>query len=611
MNNIRQLDSITINKIAAGEVIDRPASIIKELIENSLDANASHITIEIRDGGKQYIRITDNGDGIHKDDLPLAPIRHTTSKIKHIDDIYCLDSFGFRGEALSSICHCSDLTITSKQDNDHAYKINAHQDSISDLSVATHNKGTTIEVKDLFYNIPVRQQFLKSASTELSYINDIITHFSLINPLVDFIFINNQKEIINTTGIKDMSDLILLFYGKELKGKCAKVNFSIGSVTIQGYISDPTITFSNRNKQVLAINHRLIKNGLILKSIQDSFKDLIPQRRFPLVVFNIFIEQQTVDVNIHPQKLDIKFLSPGFIYDVIPKAINLALQEKTTHTDVLSEFVASTPSTSSPIVHEQPFSAPSGTTIQSSPSYKESSPEGQQPAFTYPEVFKKDSISSDELETSFTLYSKFNETPSPLDTHKPPHQVVEFFQLFKTYIVIKSSMGLYILDQHAVHERILYEKIKDDFAKQSARQVLLMSDIIDLGMELYPIYESNQDTFLDLNFVIEPFGGNQISIREVPVAFSGASNKDLIIDILEQFKQFPDSTRNLTLDKKETLQRQACRAAIKAGQTLAEPEVKKLIDDFIVSPQNYTCPHGRPLFIHYDKNKLETLFLRK
>ena len=611
MNNIRQLDSITINKIAAGEVIDRPASIIKELIENSLDANASHITIEIRDGGKQYIRITDNGDGIHKDDLSLAPIRHTTSKIKHIDDIYCLDSFGFRGEALSSICHCSDLTIISKQNNDHAYKINAHQDSISDLSVATHNKGTTIEVKDLFYNIPVRQQFLKSASTELSYINDIITHFSLINPLVDFIFINNNKEIINTTGIKDISDLILLFYGKDLKGKCAKVNFSIGSVTIQGYVSDPTITFSNRNKQVLAINHRLIKNGLILKSIQDSFKDLIPQRRFPLVVFNIFIEQQTVDVNIHPQKLDIKFLSPGFIYDVIPKAINLALQEKTAHTDVLSEFVASPPSSSSQTVYEQPFSTPSETTIQSSPTHKESSPKVQQTAFTYPEVFKKDSISLDELETSFTLYSKSNTAQSPLDTHKPPHHVVEFFQLFKTYIVIKSSMGLYILDQHAVHERILYEKIKDDFAKQSARQVLLMSDIIDLGMELYPIYESNQDTFLDLNFVIEPFGGNQISIREVPVAFSGASNKDLIIDILEQFKQFPDSTRNLTLDKKETLQRQACRSAIKAGQTLAEPEVKKLIDDFIVSPQNYTCPHGRPLFIHYDKNKLETLFLRK
>ena len=232
-------------------------------------------------------------------------------------------------------------------------------------------------------------------------------------------------------------------------------------------------------------------------------------------------------------------------------------------------------------------------------------PNRDKPSFSYPEVFKTEPISKQEVNNSFTLFSKNQTSQTTQQTE------VEFFQLFKTYIVIKSTNGLYIVDQHAVHERILYEKIKDDFEQQSERQVLLMGEIIDLTADLFPIFEHNKQTFEKLNFVIENFGGNQISIREVPVAFSGASIKELVLDILEQFKQMPHSNRNLTLDQKETLQRKACKAAIKAGQTLSELEVKKLIQDFINSPQNFTCPHGRPLFLQYDKDRLEHLFLRK
>tara|TARA_A100001015_G_C15039996_1_gene738982 strand:- start:752 stop:2629 length:1878 start_codon:yes stop_codon:yes gene_type:complete len=612
MKTIKQLDSITINKIAAGEVIDRPASIIKELIENAIDADATKITVEIKDGGKQYIRITDNGEGIQQDDLPLAPIRHATSKINRLEDIYSIGSFGFRGEALSSICHCAQLYITSKTNKGEAYSIHAHQDQITTPKITTHNQGTSIEVKDLFHNLPVRQQFLKSAATELSYITDVIIHFCLINPSIDFVFINNEKERINTTGINDIADLIVLFYGKELKNKCAKVNFSVGSVTIQGYISDPTITFSNKTKQVIAINNRLIKNGLIIKAIQDSFRDLIPQRRFPMVVLNIFIEQGNVDVNVHPQKQDVKFLSPGFIYDVLPKAINLALQEKTAHTDVLSDFIEPDKVNSSNPSFD--FSEPSFNTKTPASSFNvtgsydsnKNVSEQIKPIVSYPEVYKKDPISKQEVENSFTLFSKNESTQT-----RTQQMNVEFFQLFKTYIAIKSNNGLYIVDQHAVHERILYEKIKDDFAQQSERQVLLMGEIIELTADLFPVFESNHDTLKNLNFIVENFGGNQISVREVPVAFAGASIKDLVLDILEQLKHIPHSSRNLTLDQKETLQRKACKAAIKAGQTLSEPEVKKLIQDFINSPQNFTCPHGRPLFLHYDKGRLESLFLRK
>ena len=601
MNTIKRLDDVTISKIAAGEVIDRPASIVKECIENAIDAGSTAITISVADGGKQLIRITDNGHGIHKQDLPLAPIRHATSKITSLDDIYQTLSFGFRGEALASICHCAKLTIFSKQHEAPAYKLTAFLDDISTPSLCSHHTGTTLEIKDLFSNLPVRQQFLKSATTELSYISEIVTHFSLIFPEIDFILISNDKEKINTSGISQLDQLIIHFYGKQLKDKLSPVDFTMGPATFKGYISDPTFTFSNRSKQVVAINHRLVKNAIINKAIQDGFRDLIAQRRFPLVILNISMDQSTIDVNIHPQKQDIKFLSPGFIFDMLPKAISISLQENHSHTDLVTPFA---------------LSESSGFTPQTSVSTPFTAPSSEQPfvsnhddtdrSFSYPPVFKKEAIDPKVIDSSMSLFSKSSQQSTSTTAVE-----IEFFQLFKTYIAIKSTVGLYIVDQHAVHERILYEKIKDDFGQVSEKQVLLLSEIIDLSPDLYLTFESHQQTLSDLNFTVEPFGHHQIAIREIPVPFIGASVKDLILDILEQFKKIPGSNRDLILDQKDTLQRKACRAAIKAGQQLSEFEIKQLIKDFIQSPSNFTCPHGRPLFLHFDKDRLESLFLRK
>ncbi len=604
---IKQLDSVTINKIAAGEVIDRPASIVKELIENSLDAQANHIVIRIKDGGKELIEISDNGKGFHKDDLPIAPLRHTTSKISLVEDIYNTHTFGFRGEALASICHCAFLTISSKQKNASAFKLTAFKDSISDIQPTSHQNGTTISVEDLFHELPVRKKFLKSTATELSYIVDICLQFSLMHPHVSIILYSNDVEKINTTGVTSLKDLALLLYGKSLKDNCISVHQEIGPATFEGIISDPTLTFSNRQKQIISVNKRLIKNPLIYKSISESYRDLIAQRRFPLAILNIQIESSLVDVNIHPQKHDIKFINPGFIFDCIPKAITLSLQSSTQHIQPIHPIINHMPESSSTVQESSNNVVLSPYKIENKASSSYTSEDTNQYSAllkkqTSPDHFSSQNISANYTEKALGLFK-------PHETNAKTQ--LEFLQLLNTYIILKTPTGAYIIDQHAVHERILYEKIKDQYGTQQARQVLLVSEIVSVSLDLMEIFESEKKYFENLNFILEKFGQDQVVVREIPIHFQKASIGDLILSILLQLKEFPGSTRSLTLDQKEVLQRQACRAAIKAGQTLFPEEVEQLLRDFLKCPQNYTCPHGRPLFIFYDQSKFETLFLRK
>ena len=597
MARIQQLDSVTINKIAAGEVIDRPASIVKELIENALDARASSITIDIKEGGKQLIRMTDNGDGFHKDDLALAPLRHATSKIRSLEDIYETESFGFRGEALSSICHCAHLSIVSRQKNESAYEISAYKDTISPIKKTTHAPGTTLTITDLFHELPVRQRFLKTNATELSYILDYCIQFSLAHPHVSFVLTADETEKLNTTGITDLYQLMILLYGKSIKDSCIPVNETIGPLTFTGYISDPTLTFSNRNKQIITVNGRLIKNNLIMKALTDSYRDMIAQRRFPLAILDIKLEPSLIDVNIHPQKTDIKFVNPGFLFDCLPKVVMMSLQASNKHTNPIE-----------PIVHtQQPLQTQTIASHSLSSSTNSATPFHDHSVIEpYQVVDKQPEFDSDVIHALPNLLQPLSEdrsshTSSPLD----------YIQVLNTYIFLNTPTGAYLIDQHAVHERILYEKIKTHAATQTARQVLLLSEVIDVSLDLMVIFEAEKDYFLELNFLIEQFGSDQLIVREIPNIFQKSSINSLVISILNQLKEFPGSTRNLTLDQKETLQRQACRAAIKAGQTLYPEEINQLLHDFIKSPQNYTCPHGRPLFIFYDKSKLESLFLRK
>ena len=574
---IKQLDPITISQIAAGEVIDRPVSMIKELIENAIDANATMITIYTIDGGKKRIKITDNGHGISKEDLPIAALPHSTSKISEFDDIYKTLSFGFRGEALSSICHIAQLTLTSKtQNTQNAYQITAQNTTFSAVAQAAHPQGTTIDIKYIFESLPVRKKFLKSAVTEKSYIIDLIIKFSVLFPEIDFCYIDDDKEIINSGGIPNQLDLIALFYGQEHLPHLLPVNFNQGPVTINGIISDPSTSFSNKNKQLFSINKRLIKSSIIQKAVFQSYQDLLPSKRFPLTILDISLPTNQCDVNIHPQKQDIKFINPQLLFQAIPKAISHAMHYQSidlskTIQNTPQKTTFSTPPPQKPTLQNTPFQInPNHQTI-SRPSPPAPIPEPEQ----------------------ITL------SPAPI--------TFEYLQLFSTYLAIKTPEALYLLDQHAVHERILYEQLKTN-PKQRESQPLLIAEHIDLSKEQWAQFESKKYFFKSLNMIIEPFGETQIIIREVPVIFANIQLKEWIFELLDQESENIALTEMLT--EKEKLQMKACKAAIKAGKKLYPEEVKSLIQSFLKTPSNFTCPHGRPLCITYDKKALEKLFKR-
>ena len=605
MSTIHLLDSITVARIAAGEVIDRPCSVIKELLENSLDAGATRVKIEIEDGGKKRLRITDNGCGMSKDDIVMAPVEHATSKISAIEDLDDITSYGFRGEALSSIAHVAKLTITSSIDGETGYSVTAVNNIISPPKPASHPKGTTIDVCDLFYDLPVRQRFLKRDSTEAAHVYDAILHSALIHPHKDFILINNGTEMLNTSGITDQSTLLVHVFGSALKSKLIEVDTHIGDYHFKGHISSPDLTFSNRQKQITAINQRVIKSGIISKAIQTSFRDVIPSKRHPLVVLNVNISDRSqVDVNIHPQKQDVKFLNPGFMFDAFPKAIKVSFQAS--H-DQLNPIIDSIPPlTDSAYPQKIKAFQPLTASYSSDTRHQNPAPLPQNPAAHTPPSRSIDIHANSLFQVDPDPFLQFDD-----DTSVGTPADIPYFQVFDTYIVMKSSDGVWMIDQHAVHERILYEKIKDQFGNTQHRQPLLIAEVVELSRDLFQVYMDNTAHFEHLNFDCEEFGEHQLIIREIPVAFADVpSIGDWVRGIITRLKEIPDSSTDLALEQKERLQMMACKAAIKAGKRLSNLEIKQLIQDFQASPQNFTCPHGRPLYVSFSKSDLEKLFLR-
>jgi DNA mismatch repair protein MutL len=597
MKTIKLLDQITINKIAAGEVIDRPASIVKELIENSLDAKADSIKIEIEDGGKKLIKVTDNGSGITKEDLKLAPIRHATSKISSLEDIYQTLSFGFRGEALASICHVALLEITSKTKSKSAYYLRADQNNISEPELTAHNQGTTISVKDLFLHIPVRRKFLKTANSESSYITDIIQTLSIIHPNINFTLIADKKETINTTGISDQKTLLITFFGKDIKDSLININTEIAPIKFIGHISAPSLTYPTRAKQIVSVNGRLIKSGIISKAISQSFYDIVPAKRFPLVVLDLTIPQNLIDVNIHPQKTDIKYLNPGFIFDLFPKIIRANLNKD--HSALLNSIKTYTTETTNnfkPLNYNQDALSFLRNT-DPKPNYSQD----------YINNFSNKNIPQKNLDD---LYTPINNT-KPSFPQNEFQEEPTYFQILDTYIVIKGCQSLWLVDQHAAHERILYEKIKASFGSYQNKQALLISETIELTPDLYLIFQETKAELIELGFEIEDFGINQIVIRSTPVEFTNTNISILIQDILARNKENVSLKTTLTNSKKDQFQMSACKAAIKAGKKMTTTETTQLIKDLTTCPANYTCPHGRPLFIELTKSTIEKLFLRQ
>lgn len=580
MNKIHALDATTIHKIAAGEVIDRPASVVKELLENSLDSGATRIHIDLRNGGKSFISITDNGNGISQIDLPLAPLPHTTSKLHSIDDLEHIVSFGFRGEALASICHIAELTLISKTAQDQAYQLHAHQNHISDPELTSHPQGTTVQVKELFFNIPVRQKFLKSDTTEASYCYDVVLQAALIHPQIDFVLTHQGKELLNATGLTTQSERIIRFFGRECAHKLCPIHLSIGGIHYKGVMSDPTLHFSNRAKQILSVNKRPIKSGLIQKAIQLGFKDLIPANRFPLIILDMALDTTLVDINIHPQKQEVKFLENGQLFEAIPKVIHQSLNP---------HMPLGTLQTGASLGIQ-----PQGAIVHTASGY--------QPAYAYPASQPPHAEFSPA--SAATLFS-------PQTMREIQSETFEFLQVYDTYLIVKAQHGTWILDQHAVHERVLYEQFKTaSRATHPPIQPLLISEVIELTPDLYEIYVQEKSRLDELGFETDEFGPQQFMIRGVPEVFTEVPLREWILSFLADFKEVSASPDKLLLQK-EDLQMMACKAAIKAGKPMRLQETKALIQDFLLSPSHYTCPHGRPLFVPLGKIELEKLFLRR
>lgn len=594
MGKIKRLDAITVTRIAAGEVIDRPASIVKELLENAIDAGADKITLSLLEGGKREIKITDNGCGISAEDLPLAPIRHATSKIDSFTDIYGVPTFGFRGEALASIAHVAELDITSKTAEGPAYHITAKNHTISKINPTTHPQGSTIVVKHLFSEIPVRAKFLKSNATEMSYCLDIAMQFAVLNPHIDFVFHHDQqRDLLNTTGIADQETLVQLLYSKESKDQVCKVESEYTPFVFKGLISKPTLFFSNKHQQILAFNGRLIKNATLQKAISMAYQDHIPKDKFPLIVLNILSKSTDIDVNIHPQKSDIKFLKPGLLFDAVKQVISSSfkIHKETDVLPIQDALQAQTLRIPEKKAVDTVEWEPANVSWERTPS-----PFVNQ-ALTHwePPVLP----SKQEIQLAIAL-SK----PTPLEI-----QALSFFQVYDTYLVVKTPKGLFLFDQHAVHERILYEKFKTQNTPQE-RQLLLIPHNVPLSMTIMAQLEHFMPILAQLNFIVEPFGKDHLVIREIPLLFSDTPYDAILIDLLTHLKEFPEIKDPAFLQEKEILQMKACKAAIKAGKKMSEEEVKNLLHQFIQTPEVYTCPHGRPLYIHMTAEKLEKLFLR-
>ena len=688
MGKIVLLDELTINKIAAGEVIERPASVVKELVENSIDAGATNITVEIQNGGISKIRIIDNGSGMNKDDLEFAFERHATSKIRKADDLENVKSMGFRGEALASIAAIAHVELTTKtEDDETGHKIVVEGGKVLEMEDSASQKGTTITVSNLFFNTPVRYKFLKRDFTEAGYIEDAVTRIALANPNIAIKLINGNKTIIQTNGNGDLKTVIYNIYGKEIAEGLLEVNYEYEGIKVTGAIGKPEIARSNRSYQMFFVNKRYIKDKTLSAGVEQAFKGLIPIGKYGVVILNIEIEPNKIDVNVHPTKLEIRFQEEQKVF----KAIYHSVKETLLKGDLVKE-----PEKEEKI-EQQTIDAKMGTPeIEGSKQEKvesvlEQKEEVKKPSFMG--LFKKKEKDSDEfienystntLEEIFAqknvgqtqeikipteeqkekmdnIIEKQKELENPIveePTSKnfdemyvktfgklPETQIAEensnkidnktlkqvenisVFEekesynnipnykfigaLFSTYIVIEIKDEVYIIDQHAAHERVMYEKVKKNFYSNMEKdsQIMLLPDIIELSHKEKSIVKENTELFKKAGFIIEEFGDNTIRLIGVPSLCMDLDTKELFLEILDEIDTVAITAKQEKEDK--FISTIACKAAVKANMKLTKEEVDTLMRQLLVLPNPFTCPHGRPTAIKMTRYDIERKFNRK
>lgn len=615
---INLLSEETSNKIAAGEVVERPSSAVKELIENSIDAGAKNISISIEEGGEKSIIISDDGAGIHPDDIKLAFISHATSKIRELDDIYSITSLGFRGEALASIAAISKVNLKSRTKDFLAGKeIIIEGGNIVDFKDTGCSTGTTIEISDLFFNVPARQKFLKSSRRESALISDMVLRMSLSHSHISFKFVSNGKQVFHTTGNGDLLENIRILYGKQVY---ENVNFFEGhsdTLSVYGYIGNSEVSRGSRNRQSIFVNNRMIQSKLITAAVENAFKSFLTINKFPYFTLFLEIYPELIDVNVHPTKSEIKFKDERFVFKFIFDSVHHALRESLKNSfnipinGQINETVyveQEKSKTFSENVQEKfnldGFTTSEDNTKDSYGTYLNTVNEKDFSICNNKNVDNKISKESFPL----PLNKELKTIPIELKEAKFP-QLKIIGQFNKTYIIGEAFKELYIIDQHAAHEKVLFEKyIKEIKNRTIVSQALAVPQIQELTPEEYLLYEENKETFLNVGFNIEPFGENTISIREVPIFLGETDVNSLFNDILEDLNNMGKGDKTtVRYIKIATL---ACKAAVKANQSLSLEEMEHLLNELRFIDEPFTCPHGRPTIIKYTLKDLEKQFKR-
>ena len=696
MGKIVLLDDLTINKIAAGEVIERPASVVKEVVENSIDAGATEITVEIKNGGISYIRVTDNGKGIMKDDLEIAFERHATSKLRSAEDLDDIKSMGFRGEALASIASIAKVRLASKAvGEDAGYEIILEGGDILRKNEIGCPQGTSITIENLFFNTPVRYKFLKKDFTEFGYIEDVITRIALVHPEISIRLINSGKTIIQTSGNGEIKPVIYNIYGKEIAENLIDIEYTYEDTVVKGVIGKPVISRSNRSNQLFFVNKRYVKDKALSSAAEQAFKGFVTIGKHGFLVLNIEMDPQKVDVNVHPAKLEVRFQEESKIFKAIYHAIKEGLLkgDLVADTSSIDNIDKERTRYSTEEIKQNPKIENIGSTsfrdIGNTTQHIQENEKNNEDAFeNVMERLKKmqsivntaNTLTTEEKNTEISKAEDLVKTENSQEDEKQDIQTInedipksekinddsEFLEMyeknfgiaikpkveekddlnvskefkpiteqdkisvfedstkyavrpaykflgiaFNTYIILEMKSDLYIIDQHAAHERIMYEKIKNNYYSNNTKnsQLMLLPDVITLTHKEMGIYKDNRDMFLKAGFMVEEFGENTVKLSGVPDVLLELETKELFLETLDEINTVARTAKQEIEEK--FIATVACKAAVKAKMVLAREEVIELLDQLLQLPNPFTCPHGRPTAIRMTKNDIEKKFSRR
>ena len=655
---INILSKETIDKIAAGEVVERPLSVVKELLENSIDSGADSVSVEIKGGGTELIRVTDNGSGIEKDDIPLAFMRHATSKLKTSEDLSHILSFGFRGEALASIAGVSQTELITKRAEDlygYNYRIEGGEEKL--FSEIGAPEGTTLIVRNLFYNVPARKKFLKSASTESAHICDIVEKTALSHPEIAIRLVADGRSLLHTSGNGRLKDVIFTIFGKEVSENLIEIDHEEEKLSISGYIGKPVISRSKRDFEVIFVNGRYIHSSLISKACEEAYKPFMMQHKFPFVMLDIRVSPEDVDVNVHPQKMEVRFSDSADIYNSVCSVIREELKKAELIVDASPEADEHNKGNERKAESEkkglkdefkfEPFevkkafeySAPSEVIAadkvlpsvmeESAVRFKGTDPYREQVMYEQQSLFKDKGLNGlyegnlykgkiAEYKPDEDSPDKDNKNKTYSDEQGEENRFISkdafaeykiIGQVFDTYWIVEYKDKMYIIDQHAAHEKVLYERTMKEFRERTPQSQMIMPPVIlSLSQKETQLVEKNISIFERLGFELEKEAGNDFIVRAVPANLYSIAEKDLLMELVDGLSEESGSfSPDIITDRIAKL---SCKAAVKGHDRLSEDEARELLKELLNLENPYACPHGRPTIISMSKYELEKKFKR-